>query len=52
MPSPPLWCCRGLLRELSTDELSGFIRNTAAYDIGRAATALAKSGGGGEDETQ
>lgn len=28
---------------MSTDELSGFIRNTAAYDIGRAATALAKS---------
>lgn len=27
------------------EELSGFIRNTAAYDIGRAATALAKSGG-------
>lgn len=44
--SPPLCCCRGLLRELSTDEgLSCLIRNTAAYDIGRAATALANSGG-------
>ena len=42
--SPPPRCCRGLLRGLSTDEEpSCFIRKTAAYDIGRAATALAKS---------
>lgn len=44
VPSPPRWCCRGLPCEFSADELSVFIRNTAAYETGRAATAPANSG--------